>query len=397
MGPTDPQRILIGITGGIAAYKIPLLIRALKSEGLEVKTAMTRAALPLVGEGALRTVSGNPVYVDETPSLYDMDHIRLGEWADCMLICPATANTIAKIANGIADNLITTSALSIKGPLLIAPAMNTAMWENRATQSNISTLRERGVQILPVGTGALACGDVGAGRMISIESIVEYVLGANLPKPLKGKRVLISSGPTTERIDPVRVLTNRSSGKMGAALARAAILLGADVSVVSGPARAALPEEADVEYVETASEMANSLRGRFSDADMCILAAAVSDYRPARVSSEKLDRRIDDTLSLKLTANEDIAASLGAVKGDRFLIGFALETNENIQRAKDKMREKNCDMMVLNTVETSLATDNSTISILTPDGNAQRFESMDKRRIAREILLYAATRAGHSQ
>ncbi len=397
MGPIDPQRILIGITGGIAAYKIPLLVRSLKSEGLEVKTAITRAAQPLVGEGALRTVSGNPVYGDETPSLYDMDHIRLGEWADCMLICPATANTIAKIANGIADNLITTSALSFRGPLLIAPAMNTAMWENRATQSNISNLRERGIQVLPVGTGALACGDAGAGRMISIESIVEYVLGANLPKPLNGKRVLISSGPTTERIDPVRVLTNRSSGKMGAALARAAILLGADVSVVSGPALAVLPEEADVEYVETASEMGNSLRRRFSDADICILAAAVSDYRPARVSSEKLDRRIDDTLSLKLTANEDIAAALGAVKENRFLIGFALETNENIQRAKDKMRKKNCDMMVLNTVDTSLATDNSTIAILTPDGNARRFESMDKRRIAREILLYAARRAGHSQ
>ncbi len=395
MGADDPRRILIGITGGIAAYKIPLLVRALKSEGLEVKTALTRAAQSLVGEGALRTVSGNPVYGDDTPSLYDMDHIRLSEWADCMLICPATANTIAKIATGIADYLITTSALSFKGPLLIAPAMNTAMWENPATRTNISTLRQRGVHILPVGSGALACGDAGPGRMISIEAIVEYVLGAYLPKPLEGKRVLISSGPTAEPIDPVRVLTNRSSGKMGAALARAAILLGAEVSVVSGHSQTTLPEEADVTFVETASQMAESVKERYNDADICILAAAVSDYRPARVASEKLDRRSEDTPSLKLVANEDIAAALGAARKHQFLIGFALETSEDLNRAEEKMRKKNCDMMVLNTVENSLTTDSSTVTILTSDGDSRRFESMEKRRIAREILLYAAARAGY--
>ncbi|NLE02119.1 MAG: bifunctional phosphopantothenoylcysteine decarboxylase/phosphopantothenate--cysteine ligase CoaBC, partial [Fibrobacter sp.] len=342
-------RILVGITGGIAAYKIPHLVRLFKKQNAEVKVVLTPEARGLVGEGALLTVSGNPVYRDDA-SFYDMDHIRLSEWADLFLICPATANSIAKIAHGIGDNLLTTLALSIpESKIMIAPAMNTVMWENKATQENIATVKSHGIMVLPVGSGELACGTSGAGRMIEPEEIVQtansFLRASGI---LQGKHVLIASGPTEEAIDPVRVITNRSTGKMGAALAKEALLMGATVTVVSGPASEPLPSGAEVIPVKSAQQMHDALHGKFTEADICIMAAAVSDYRPATVSETKIQRNEAGKLVLELVPNPDISASLGKIKGKRLLVGFSLESGDSENRALEKMKKKGCDLIIFN-------------------------------------------------
>jgi phosphopantothenoylcysteine decarboxylase/phosphopantothenate--cysteine ligase len=355
---------------------------------------LTSAAQTLVSEEILRTLSGNPVFNDGPVSLYDMEHIRLAEWADLFLIAPGTANTIAKIANGLADNLLTSLALAFERPLLIAPAMNSAMWRNPATQRNLATCRENGVRLLPVGQGELACGTEGPGRMLEPETIVEYVLGAALPQSLRGKKVLISSGPTVEPLDPVRVITNLSSGAMGAALAQAALCMGADVTVVSGPATVRLPQGCRVIDITTASQMATALETEFEQTDICIMAAAVSDFKAAEVATSKISREKSGALHLTLVPNEDIAASLGGRKKGQLLVGFALESDEGLDRAVEKMRRKRCDLMVLNGVATSLGLSTSQITILSPDGAPQSFPSMSKREAAQLILQAIARKAG---
>lgn len=368
------MRVLVGITGGIAAYKVPQLVRMLKKQGADVKTVCTPNALRFVGDETLRTVSGHPVYRDAA-SLQDVEHIRLAEWADLFLICPATANSIAKIAHGIADNLLSTLALSIPlNKLVIVPAMNTVMWENAATQENIRLLEQRGANVLPVGEGELACGTTGAGRMIEIKEIADYVLSSTGPDtPLfKGKKILISSGPTEEPLDPVRVITNRSSGKMGAALARAALRLGANVTVVSGPAEVPLPSSARVVRVRTAAEMREAMLAEFEAADICIMAAAVSDFRPSQVSASKIKKIGGKPLVLTLEANADILAELGAKKGERFLVGFALETEDGETRAREKMVQKGCSMMVLNQAGESLSLDSTRITVLYGNGASEK-------------------------
>ena len=384
-----PPRIVIGITGGIAAYKVPHLIRLLRKQGAEVKVVLTRNALSLVGGEALRTLSGHPIYSDESTT-YDMDHIRLTKWADYFLIAPATANTIAKIALGIADNLLTTLACAFPSSnVLIAPAMNSAMWKNSATQENVKTCLQRQMVVLPVGYGELACGDEGAGRMAEVEDIVACVVQQwRQGKPLSGKRVLISSGPTEEPIDPVRVITNRSSGKMGTALAFEALRLGAEVTVVSGPAVTPLPEGVTVIPVRTTTEMEKALHKNFSTADICIMAAAVCDYHPVQVSMEKLRREEKETLSLDLAANSDILAGLGAVKKEQLLVGFALESSDDRVRAEEKMRRKKCDIMVLNQVATALGSDATDITIIDVHGGSQCIKEVTKADAAKELFSY---------
>ena len=395
------RRILIGITGGIAAYKIPLLVRLLRKNGCEVKTVLTPAARQLVGVEALRTLSGNPVYIDGE-SLYDMGHIRLSEWADVLLIAPATANTIAKIAHGVADNLLTTLALSIpEERVIIAPAMNCVMWRNGATRANVAALEARGASVMPVEEGELACGVSGPGRMPDVDEIARRVLAfwsdSSLPDSnpspnngsslsLAGKRVLISSGPTEEPIDPVRAITNRSSGKMGAALASAALSMGARVTVVSGPARAELPAGAEVVAVKTASEMQAEMEKRFGAADVCVMAAAVSDFRPVNFSTDKLQRSERRNITLELTPNPDILAGLGAVKSGQFLVGFSLESGGGAERAKEKMKRKNCDMMVCNSVDAALGGDGTEFTLLFADGRREGFSAMGKTEAARVIF-----------
>ncbi|MDR2591999.1 MAG: bifunctional phosphopantothenoylcysteine decarboxylase/phosphopantothenate--cysteine ligase CoaBC [Chitinispirillales bacterium] len=396
------RRVIVGVTGGIAAYKVPALVRLLRKNGCEVKTVLTNAAKPLVGAEPLRVLSGNPVYSDDKSAHYDMDHIRLSEWADLLLICPATANTIAKMAGGIADNLLTTLTLSIhESKIIVVPAMNCVMWANNATQSNVGTLASRGVTVLPVGEGELACGVRGPGRMAGTEEIVKRVMDrfnasenpANAA--LKGKNVLISSGPTEEPIDPVRVITNRSSGKMGAALAKAALSMGARVTVVSGPASEPPPSGANVIRVRTAAEMAAEMGGRFAEADICVMAAAVSDYRPVVSSNIKIHRSEKENITLELAPNPDILAALGAVKTSKqFLIGFSLESGDGVDRADEKMRKKGCDMMVFNTADTALGGNDIAMTLLLTDGGREAFPSMDKTAAAGVILGKAAERIG---
>lgn len=389
------NRIIIGVSGGIAAYKIPQLIRLFKNKGVETKVVLTPNSFKLVGEESLRTVSGYPVYHDNSTN-YDMDHIRLADWVDKLLICPATANTIAKIAHGIADNLLTTLALSVReSQIYIAPAMNTVMWENKATQANIDVLKSRGCTVLPVGYGKLACDVVGAGRMIELEEIVSYVLASSASNDaLKGKNVLISSGPTEEPIDPVRVITNRSSGKMGVALAREALIMGANVTVVSGPTQEKYPSAVKVLPVKTAREMQAAMQEQFAAADLCIMAAAVSDYRVAQYSESKLQRNEQGKLLLELLPNPDILAGLGNNKGNRFLVGFALESGSDESRAVEKMEKKGCDMIIFNRADKSLGLDSTQITILGKKGFREEIPVIDKTGAARSILERAVSLMG---
>jgi phosphopantothenoylcysteine decarboxylase / phosphopantothenate---cysteine ligase len=393
------KRIILGITGGIAAYKMPQLVRLLAKDGTNVAVVLTPDALGLVGEEALRVVSKHPVYCKDRPGpdAHDMAHIELARWAQYLLVCPASANTIAKLAHGIADNLLTTLALSFEGRLLIAPAMNTNMWENRATQKNIATLASRGARIMPVDSGELACSDKGRGRLLPLETIVDFVRSAFLPRSLAGKKVLISSGPTVEPLDAVRVITNRSSGKMGACLARAGILSGAEVVVVSGPSRIAPPAGCRVLCVETALEMKTALEAEFDTCDVCIMAAAVSDFRPKKVMSGKKHRDDAAGWSVELVANPDIAASLGAKKKKQFLVGFSLETGAAAQgaaRGRKKMTEKNCDMMVVNSAGSSLETDTTAARILFPKGKDKTIAECGKQEAAEAIIRIIAERMG---
>jgi len=387
-------RIVLGISGGIAAYKTPSLVRLFQKGGFEVKVVLTTAARSLVSDLTLHTVSGNPVYFDGPLGDWDMEHIALAQWADFLLICPATANTIAKIAHGIADNLLTSLALSFEKRIVIAPAMNTAMWENSATKENIKTLITRGTHVLPVGEGELACGDIGSGRLIELETIVDFIASLKTPKYFAHKKVLISLGPTCEPIDPVRVITNRSSGKMGAALARAAWLAGAQVTVVSGPTSVALPFAVKVVRVKTALEMLAAMEGEFAQTDICILAAAVGDFRPANVHVEKINRHENAVLNLELLANPDIAAMLGAQKRGTFLVGFSLETGGDDARPLEKMKKKNCDMMIVNLADVALESDKSAARILYADRPPENAKLQDKSLLAELIIKRIALSMG---
>jgi phosphopantothenoylcysteine decarboxylase / phosphopantothenate---cysteine ligase len=389
----DLRNIVLGISGGIAAYKMPLLVRLLQKNGFDVKTVCTRAALTLVGRQALFTLTGHPVYTDEPPAEAAMDHIELAKWGSLFLVCPATANTLAKLAHGIADNLLTTLALSFQNRLIVAPAMNSAMWTNRATQENVALLVRRGIRVLPVDEGELACGDCGPGRLLPIESIVDSLLSLANPPLLAGKKVLIASGPTSEPIDAVRVVTNRSSGKMGAALASAAMLSGAGVTVVSGPAAAPLPPGARVIRVTTAVEMQNAMEREFDDADVCIMAAAVSDYRPQQALTGKKKRDDGGMWDLTLIPNPDIAAGLGARKKRQILVCFSLEVSDDLERPREKMLKKKCDMMVVNRADASLEKDHTTVTLLYPDGRTERIPPQSKREIAGHIIERIAARS----
>jgi len=389
---SERLRIVLGITGGIAACKAPALVRLLVRRGVEVKVVCTNAALPMVGVEALRTLTGHPVYTDDAPDRYDLHHIHLARWARALIIAPATANTLAKIATGIADNLLATLALSFENRLVVAPAMNTAMWENLATQENVSTLRTRGVRVLPVGVGELACGDSGAGRMIDIEAIADAVVHVREKPVLRHKKILIASGPTVEPIDPVRVLTNRSSGKMGNACARAAWVLGGEVTVVSGPAQVMPPPWVQTVAVETTAEMANAMKERFDRADLIVMAAAVCDFRVEKPASHKLHRRDERAPTISLVENPDIVAGLGKMKERRFLVGFALEEREGIERALGKCREKGCDMVVLNYVKSSLGLDSSRLTIVFKSGRTVDADATLTKEDAAFFIMNTAAR-----
>ena len=386
----NSKNILIGISGGIAAYKIPLLVRLLKKQGHNVKIVITNAAKDLVGISALQTLSENPVYTDIAGE-YDMGHIRLEEWADLFILAPATANSIAKMANGIADNLLSTTFLSLTCPKIVVPAMNTAMWENPAAIANVKLLKERGIIVLPVGVGELACGQIGGGRMIEPSDIAEYVPlileNKNLLGKLAGKRVLISSGATTEKIDEVRSITNSSSGKMGAALARAAIFAGAELVVVSGEAKVKLPEGVEkIIKVESALQMREAMLNELPNADIVIMAAAVSDFRVENAAEGKISREDNENLTLNLVKNPDIAKEIGKKKrtGQKLIV-FSLEIDGNYARAREKMERKGADLCIFNSAQNALGRDKSKIAIISRD-EIMKFDEQEKIISAGKII-----------
>ena len=343
----EGRRILIGVSGGIAAYKSAFILREIRKIGAQTKVVMTPFSTEFVGRLTLETLSGNKVFVDWTED--PLAHINLARWADVFLIAPCTVNTLSKIALGIGDNLLTSTVLAYKGPLVIAPAANTTMYRNPAVRENIRRLKERGIVIVEPEWGVLACEEEGEGKLASEKRIVDWLLWTLYPKPLKDKKVLLTCGATREYMDPVRFISNESSGEMGFSLARVARWLGADVKVIAGFTTAQEPPEVEIVRVKTGEEMLKEALGSFMDADIVIMNAAVADYRPKERSCRKIKKR--DELTVELERVPDILEELGNRKKHQFLVGFALESEDLIENARDKLGRKNLDMIVANPVE----------------------------------------------
>ncbi len=387
------MNVLLGVTGGIAAYKAAALVSLLKKGDFDVFTVMTSGAKEFVSPLTFETLSQNPVadnvFSREHP--YEVEHISLAQKTDVAVIAPASANTIAKLAHGIADNMLTTVFLALKCPIIIAPAMNTAMYENIATIENLKTLEKRGYIILPTKSGKLACGDIGFGRMCEPEEIFESILSCfSNKKLLSGKKVLITAGPTREAIDPVRYLTNRSSGKMGYALAKKAAEMGAEVTLISGPVNIKTPNNVKVIDVLSANDMYVCAKAEKEEKDVIIACAAVSDYTPAEVEKHKMKKTDELTIHLKKTV--DILAELGKNK-DYYLVGFAAETRDLEKYATEKLARKNLNMIVANDVsgnETGFESDYNAVSIYKNDDSKKLIPKATKENIAQQILAEIA-------
>lgn len=393
------SRIILGVTGGIAAYKTPALVRRLKGRGVEVQVVLTRSAREFVTETTLQAVSGLPV----RDNLWDkeaeaaMGHIELARWADLVLIAPATAEIMSRLASGSAPDLLTTLCLATEAPIAIAPAMNHVMWASDAVQENRRRLEERGVRILGPDDGDQACGETGPGRMVSPDDIVASLLGPvavpDAANPvLSGKSVLITAGPTHEAIDPVRYITNRSSGKMGYALADACQEAGADVLLVSGPVSISPPAGIKVLPVESAADMHAAVHAHLDGVDIFIGAAAVSDYRAVNTSREKIKKSGDD-LSIALAQNADILASVAALPDGPFTVGFAAETTHLREYALAKLEKKRADMIVANLVGRDLGfeTDDNAVDVYW-EGGEQSFSKKDKAMLAIDLASLIAAR-----
>ena len=349
------SRVLLGVSGGIAAYKACELVRSLAQRGHEVRVVATPHALEFVSPLTLQTLSGAPVRHEllAAGAESEISHIQLADWAEVFAVAPATANVLAKLAQGIADDLLTTVALACRAPLVLAPAMNVNMYRHPATQANLDLLAKRGARIVGPGAGELACGWVGEGRLVDLDAIVASLEGAVTEPTLRGEVVLVSAGPTAEPIDPVRVITNRSSGKMGFAIAEAAARRGAEVILVAGPAALATPHGVARLDVETALEMREAVLGALERATIVVLAAAVADYAPARAEDRKLKRERADALTLELVRNPDILAEVVTKRGTRTVVGFAAETDHLLENARGKLARKGCDLIVANDVSRS--------------------------------------------
>ncbi|MEM6377212.1 MAG: bifunctional phosphopantothenoylcysteine decarboxylase/phosphopantothenate--cysteine ligase CoaBC [Bacteroidota bacterium] len=385
------KKILLGITGSIAAYKAAFLTRLLIKSGAEVRVLMTPAATKFISPLTLSTLSKQPVYTEVAGAEGWNNHVELGLWADAMLVAPLTASTLAKMANGVCDNMIVAAYLSARCPVFFAPAMDVDMWHHPATQENIGKLQSYGNHLIPVGEGELASGLSGPGRLAEPEDIVE-LLNKHFSTPLllQAKTCLITAGPTFEPIDPVRFIGNRSSGKMGMALALAAAEAGAQVELILGPSKLAINHpKIKIHSVETALEMHEKATLLFPSCDIAIMAAAVSDYRPEQVAKQKI-KKSDDQLRIDLVKNPDIAADLGhQKKAHQLLVGFALETNDAIQNAQQKLKKKNLDLIVLNSLEDKGAGfnhDTNQITIIDQNNNLQKFELKSKTLVAQDII-----------
>ena len=383
------KKVIVGITGSIAAYKAVQFISDLMKKGYIVDVLMSESASRFITPICIQSLTKRKVYIDtfdeENPAI--ITHVDIVKDADLFMIVPASAHTIAKVANGLADNMLTDAFLAATCPKLIAPAMNVHMYENPITQKNIQTLKDYGVYFVEPATGLLACGDTGKGKLADEEDIFEMMDYAMSEKPLSGKKVVISAGPTEEKIDPVRYITNHSSGKMGYALAKAAFCLGADVTLVSGPTHLKKPYGVNVVDVISANEMYQAIV-KHNDYDYMIMAAAVADYACDEVHEEKIKKN-EDTMTLSMHKNKDILFELGQSKKDnQILCGFAMETSDLIENAKKKLKKKNCDMIVANHLKKEGAgfqTDTNIVSILTKD-NIKELDMLSKEELGYHIL-----------
>lgn len=383
------HRILLGVTGGIAAYKAAELARLLIRNNAEVQVAMTEAATRFVTPATFQALTGKPVITDLWDASFpnSMAHIELTRSADAIVVAPASADFLAKLAHGLADDLLSTACLARNCPLLVAPAMNREMWDNPATQRNVATLRGDGVAILGPAAGDQACGEVGMGRMLEPEELLEAVLEFLGPKKLRGRSVLVTAGPTFEAIDTVRGITNLSSGKMGYAIAEAALSLGADVTLVSGPTALPPPAAAHFVYVTSASEMMNAVKANLADADFFFSVAAVADYTPVAKSARKI-KKSDQGMEIQLKPTEDILGYVAGAPNGPFCVGFAAESEDVSRYAQEKRVRKKIPMIVANLVQDAVGRDENEVTIYDDDG-AHALARAPKSRIAREIVAHA--------
>jgi phosphopantothenoylcysteine decarboxylase/phosphopantothenate--cysteine ligase len=397
MEQAQQKRIVLGITGGIAAYKAAELARLLVKQGFAVQVAMTEAATHFITPATMQALTGQPVLIDQWQDDKGMAHIHSSRVADAIVIAPATADFIAKLANGLADDLLSTLCLARDCPLLVAPAMNKQMWANAATQRNVQQLAADGVMLLGPVSGVQACGEEGMGRMLEAEELAHDILVAFQPKLLLGQKVLLTAGPTYEAIDVVRGITNRSSGKMGYAIAQAAQELGAEVTLVSGPVALEHPRAVQVVNVTSAAEMFEAVKQRVADADIFIGVAAVADYRVAQASEQKI-KKSDASLTLELVPNPDILAFVAALADAPFCVGFAAESEKLREYAEQKRRAKKLPLLAANLAQHAIGADDNEL-VLFDDAGEHRLPRADKLTLARALMLHIITlyKKGRSQ
>ncbi|HBW36287.1 bifunctional phosphopantothenoylcysteine decarboxylase/phosphopantothenate--cysteine ligase CoaBC [Desulfosporosinus sp. BICA1-9] len=385
------RKILVGVTGGIAAYKAAEVVSRLRKLNAEVHVAMTKSATEFITPLTLRSLSANPVYVDmfDEPKHWNVEHIALAEHIDAVIVAPATANILAKMTTGLADDFLSTVLLATRVPIFVAPAMNQAMYHHPATQANLTRLQERGIKIIGPGTGFQACGTEGVGRMSEaieiVESLAQFFSGSDW---LKGKKVLVTAGGTQEPLDPVRYLGNRSSGRMGYAIAQALQEVGAETVLISAPTDLPTPQGVTRVSVQTALEMYDAVLERFPEVDVVIKAAAVADYRPAVLAEQKI-KKDGTNRTLELVPNPDILAELGRKKTSQILIGFAAETENLMANAQAKMLRKNVNLLVANDVTkqgAGFGSPTNIVSFLFPDGRRIDFPQMSKLEVARNLV-----------
>jgi len=384
------KKLLLGITGGIAAYKAAELTRLLVKQGVDVQVVMTKAARHFITPVTLQALSGKRVFTDmwDESIANGMPHIELSRQADAILIAPASADFMAKLVHGGADDLLSTLCLARECPLMVAPAMNRQMWENPATQRNIEQLKQDGVLILGPGSGDQACGEIGMGRMLEPEQLLDMIEAGQQPKLLRNKRVLITAGPTMEAIDPVRAITNLSSGKMGYSIAQAAWEMGAEVVLISGPCAITPPAGVKVIDVVSAENMLNAVMENIKKQDIFISVAAVADYRPAAMSAQKL-KKSERMLTLELTPTQDILAKVGSLKNAPFCVGFAAESENLLQYAEKKRKAKKLPLIVANLAAEAMGKDQSTLTLL-DDKGAHALPKAAKIESARMLLQHVA-------
>lgn len=386
------KTVVIGVSGGIAVYKTLDVVSRLRKLGVNVNVIMTKSATEFVTPLSFQSLSQNYVVCDmfEDPKTWDVEHISLAKRADVFLIAPATANVIGKIANGIADDMLTTTVMATKAKVLIAPAMNTNMYENPILQRNINTLKELGYNFVDPESGRLACGDTGKGKLASPETIVDEVVKLlSKGQDLKGKSIIVTAGPTIESIDPMRYITNRSTGKMGYSIAKEAIERGADVTLITGPTNLTPPQNLKkLVKIESAKDMYEAVLENLDENDVVIKSAAVADYKPKNYSNKKI-KKSDDDLVIELDRNKDIAQEIGKIKNNKILVGFAAETNDLIENASLKIKKKNLDFIVANDLTkegAGFGVDTNIVKIIDKEGNITEYPKMKKEEVANIIL-----------